>query len=125
MGRAPLLSGSRLAPGRRCGRSSTASPPVCALGIAIGRVGDLVVADHLGKPTRFALGYVCPGTDTASPCIGPAGQAVRQPALCDLLAATTILACSFCCDGAPSPTPSPSRCSYDGVLAAGATGTPE
>ncbi len=62
------------------------------MGIAIGRVGDLVVADHLGKPTRFALGYECPSADTASPCIAPVGQAVHQPALYDLLAATAILA---------------------------------
>jgi phosphatidylglycerol:prolipoprotein diacylglycerol transferase len=66
--------------------------PGLALGIAIGRIGDLVVADHLGKPTRFALGYVCPSTDTAAPCIAPVGQAVHQPALYDLLAATVILA---------------------------------
>lgn len=65
--------------------------PGLALGIAIGRVGDLVVADHLGKPTRFALGFVCPSADTASPCVAPIGQAVHQPALYDLLAATAIL----------------------------------
>ncbi|MGQ0618283.1 MAG: prolipoprotein diacylglyceryl transferase [Acidimicrobiia bacterium] len=65
--------------------------PGLALGIAIGRVGDLVVADHLGKPTRFALGYVCPDADTASPCAAPVGQAVHQPALYDLIAALAIL----------------------------------
>lgn len=65
--------------------------PGLALGIAIGRVGDLVVADHLGKPTRFALGFVCPNADTASPCIAPVGQAVHQPALYDLFAASAIL----------------------------------
>lgn len=65
--------------------------PGLALGIAIGRVGDLIVADHLGKPTRFALGYLCPAADTASPCGAPVGQAVHQPALYDLLAATLIL----------------------------------
>lgn len=66
--------------------------PGLALGIAIGRVGDLIVADHLGKPTRFALGFVCPNADTASPCAAPVGQAVHQPALCYLLAAAVILA---------------------------------
>lgn len=66
--------------------------PGLALGIAIGRVGDLIVADHLGKPTRFALGYVCPDSDTASPCAAPVGQAVHQPALYDLIAAAAILA---------------------------------
>lgn len=66
--------------------------PGLALGIAVGRVGDLVVADHLGKPTDFALGYVCPSADTASACVAPVGQAVHQPALYDLVAATVILA---------------------------------
>lgn len=66
--------------------------PGLALGIAIGRIGDLVVADHLGKPTRFALGYICPTADTASPCAAPVGQAVHQPALYDLIAVLAILA---------------------------------
>jgi phosphatidylglycerol:prolipoprotein diacylglycerol transferase len=66
--------------------------PGLALGIAVGRIGDLVVADHLGKPTGSPLGYLCTGADTASPCNAPVGQAVHQPALYDLAAATLILA---------------------------------
>lgn len=66
--------------------------PGLALGITIGRLGDLVVADHLGKPTRFVLGSVCPTADTASPCAAPVGKAVHQPALYDLIAALAILA---------------------------------
>ncbi len=66
--------------------------PGLALGIAVGRVGDLVVADHLGKPTGSPLGYLCTGADTASPCNAPVGHAVHQPALYDLAAATLILA---------------------------------
>ena len=44
--------------------------PGMALGVIIGRVGDIVVADHLGKRTSFFLGYKCPqfGVETASPC---------------------------------------------------------
>lgn len=83
--------------------------PGLALGIAIGRVGDLVVADHLGKPTRFALGYVCPDADTASPCAAPVGQAVHQPALYDLIAALAILALLL--------TIRSRRRTYDGFLA--------
>jgi prolipoprotein diacylglyceryltransferase len=45
--------------------------PGLAVGIAVGRIGDLVVADHLGKPTRFVLGYVCPSAETASPAWPP------------------------------------------------------
>jgi prolipoprotein diacylglyceryltransferase len=67
-----------------------AAAPGMALGVIIGRVGDLVVADHLGKPTGFFLGYKCPppNVDTASPCNG---TVVFQPALIDLLATALLL----------------------------------
>lgn len=68
-----------------------AAAPGLALGIAIGRVGDLLVADHLGKPTDFVLGYRCTGADTSSPCTAPIGQAVHQPALYDLVAVLALL----------------------------------
>lgn len=69
-----------------------AAAPGLALGILIGRMGDLVVADHLGKPTDFVLGYRCTGADTASPCIAPLGDAVHQPALYDLASVIALLA---------------------------------
>ena len=50
-----------------------AAAPGLALGIAIGRVGDLVVGDHLGKETDFALGFKCTGADSASRVSEPAG----------------------------------------------------
>lgn len=77
-----------------------AGVPGMALGIAVGRVGDLIVGDHLGTRTGFFLGYRCPplGVATASPC-APTGLAARSPgavvhqgALYDLLLATAILA---------------------------------
>lgn len=68
-----------------------AAAPGLALGIAIGRVGDLIVADHLGKPTDFFLGYRCTGADTSSPCVAPLGQAVHQPALYDLASVLALL----------------------------------
>jgi phosphatidylglycerol---prolipoprotein diacylglyceryl transferase len=37
--------------------------PGLALGIVIGRVGDLIIGDHLGKPTTFALGWRCLGSE--------------------------------------------------------------
>lgn len=67
-----------------------AAAPGLALGIAIGRVGDLVVGDHLGKATTFALGYACPG-EAASPCEGGAAGAVHLPALYDLVSVTVLL----------------------------------
>lgn len=66
-----------------------AAAPGIALGILIGRIGDMVVGDHLGKPTNFFLGYKCqPGVETAAPCIG---NIVHQPHLYDLIMVTLIL----------------------------------
>lgn len=35
--------------------------PCLAFGIFVGRVGDLVIGDHLGKPTSWPLGWRCLG----------------------------------------------------------------
>jgi phosphatidylglycerol---prolipoprotein diacylglyceryl transferase len=59
-----------------------AAAPGMALGVIVGRIGDLIVGDHLGTPTRFALGYLCPRAETASPCVP--GQVVHQTALYDM-----------------------------------------
>ncbi|MBW3626749.1 MAG: prolipoprotein diacylglyceryl transferase, partial [Actinobacteria bacterium] len=69
-----------------------AAVPGLALGIAVGRTGDLIIADHLGKPTEFFLGYVCPTGPTGSPCVAPAGQAVHQTALYDMVGAALVFA---------------------------------
>ncbi len=77
-----------------------AAAPGVALGVIIGRIGDLIVADHLGKTTSFFLGYKCPGLDvpTASPC-GPTaftnrtvGAVVHQTALYDFISSIFLLA---------------------------------
>ncbi|MGI8663088.1 MAG: prolipoprotein diacylglyceryl transferase [Acidimicrobiales bacterium] len=68
-----------------------AAAPGLALGILLGRVGDLVVGDHLGKPTDFALGFRCTGADSASPCVAPIGHAVHLPALYDLVSVSVLL----------------------------------
>lgn len=64
--------------------------PGVTFGIALGRFGDLVIADHLGKPTDFFLGYVCPNVETGSPCAAAVGQAVHQPALYDIFSASLL-----------------------------------
>jgi phosphatidylglycerol:prolipoprotein diacylglycerol transferase len=68
-----------------------AAAPGMALGVIVGRIGDLIVADHLGKPTSFFLGYKCPAADvaTASPCLG---RVVHQTALYDFLLSIVLLA---------------------------------
>jgi phosphatidylglycerol:prolipoprotein diacylglycerol transferase len=76
-----------------------AASPGLALGIVVGRIGDLVVADHLGKTTDFFLGYRCPplGVETASPCAPTElaartpGAVVHQTALYDMLMAAVLL----------------------------------
>lgn len=69
--------------------------PWLALGVAIGRIGDLVIADHLGAPTTFALGFRCPevvdvGRTVGSPC--PAGEVVHLTAAYDLIVALVVFA---------------------------------
>ncbi len=43
-------------------RTMDLAAPGMALGIIIGRIGDLVIGDHLGKPTELPLGWRCLGT---------------------------------------------------------------
>ena len=72
-GGASLLGGIAFArywrPSPRCDVNAStwtvmdAAAPGLALGIAIGRVGDRLMGDHLGKPTDFLLGYRCTGAD--------------------------------------------------------------
>ena len=73
-----------------------AAAPGIALGVIIGRIGDLIVADHLGKATDFFLGYRCPDAVTASPCAGSsqglsAGAFVHQTALYDFISSIFLL----------------------------------
>lgn len=67
-----------------------AAAPGMALGVIIGRIGDLIVADHLGTATNFFLGYRCPpaSVDTASPCLA---DVVHHTALYDLILTSMLL----------------------------------
>jgi len=77
-----------------------AAAPGLALGVIIGRIGDLIVADHLGKRTSFFLGYKCPALNvpTASPCAPThladrtVGAVVHQTALYDFISTIFLLA---------------------------------
>lgn len=69
--------------------------PWLALGIAVGRIGDIVIADHLGPPTSMPFGFRCPegtvvGQTVGSPC--PPGEVVHLTAAYDLLASLAIFA---------------------------------
>jgi len=46
---------------------SDAIAPCLALGIAIGRIGDLIIGDHLGKPTSWFLAWTYHGGTLAPP----------------------------------------------------------
>lgn len=74
--------------------------PGIALGIALGRIGDLLIGDHLGKPTTGWWGWRYRGGELISPppcsyppgnaCIQP-GMVVHQTALYDSLLSLAIL----------------------------------
>ena len=65
--------------------------PGLALGIVIGRIGDIVVGDHLGRPTDVPWGFRCTGADSASPCEAPLGSGVHVPPLYDLVSVSLLL----------------------------------
>jgi hypothetical protein len=54
--------------------------PCLALGIAIGRIGDLIIGDHLGKPTSWFLAWQYKGGTLAPPftCLNGTCQAGLQ-----------------------------------------------
>ncbi|MDP8971453.1 MAG: prolipoprotein diacylglyceryl transferase [Actinomycetota bacterium] len=77
------------------------SAPGLAVGIFLGRIGDLVIGEHLGGRTDFFLGWRCTGAygKPAAPYPWPGPQAqgcyeatVHQTALYDFLAAGAVLA---------------------------------
>lgn len=48
-------------------RTMDLAAPGLALGIVIGRIGDLIIGDHIGKPTDFFLGWRCLGSEGNPP----------------------------------------------------------
>lgn len=89
-------------------RTVDLAAPGLALGIVIGRIGDLLIGDHLGDPTDFALGWRClgeaggPGPTAAPvyrqalqtgdpPSLGCFDLAVHQTALYDFVSTLVLL----------------------------------
>ena len=75
--------------------------PGLALGIFVGRIGDLIIGEHLGDRTDFFLGWRCTGAfrdpGAPYPFTGPQVQgcfdaAVHQTALYDFLAGGIVFA---------------------------------
>lgn len=57
-------------------RTVDLAAPGLALGIVIGRLGDLVIGDHLGDPTDLPFGWRCLGSDGQPPL--PAEQYMER-----------------------------------------------
>ena len=66
--------------------------PGIAVGIAIGRVSDLIIGDHLGKPTTMPWGFRYAGADHTLAGAPSIGAVVHPVALYDLVLTTALLA---------------------------------
>lgn len=76
-----------------------AAAPGFAIGVIIGRIGDVVIADHLGHRTSFFLGYKIPADAEIAPGYGPPtyvpGAVVHHTAVYDLIGALVLLGVLF------------------------------
>lgn len=69
--------------------------PGLAVGIAVGRIGDLVIADHLGARTTLPFGFQCPDVVDVGRTVGsrcPPGAVVHLTAAYDLISVSLVLA---------------------------------
>jgi phosphatidylglycerol---prolipoprotein diacylglyceryl transferase len=76
-----ILAGIPYARRHRMGfwRTMDLIAPNLAVGIVIGRIGDLIIGDHLGKPTSLPFGWHCLGTNPGS--AEPISAAIYRQAL--------------------------------------------
>lgn len=72
-----------------------AAAPGFVVGVIFGRIGDIIIADHLGRPTRFFLGYKIPPSGNIAPGYNPPtyspGAVVHHTAVYDLLGVIVLL----------------------------------
>jgi phosphatidylglycerol:prolipoprotein diacylglycerol transferase len=84
-----------------------AAAPGFVVGVLIGRIGDIIIADHLGHPTHFFLGYKIP-TAPLAPGFGPPvyvpGAVVHHTAVYDFAAALVLLGFLYVLQRKPRPT---------------------
>ncbi|MEX2394178.1 MAG: prolipoprotein diacylglyceryl transferase family protein [Actinomycetota bacterium] len=66
-----------------------AAAPGFVVGVMFGRIGDIIIADHLGQPTNFVFGYEIPLGAPIAPGYGPPiyvpGAVVHHTAIYDLI----------------------------------------
>ena len=74
-----------------------AAAPGMALGVIIGRVGDLIVGDHLGTATNFVLGFKCPTVAPYVDTFGPVEltRQVASPCMADVVHQTALYDLAF------------------------------
>lgn len=65
--------------------------PGLAIGIAIGRFSDLIIGDHLGKPTSLPWGFAYAGGMHPLDVVPAMGTVVHPVALYDMLLTTSLL----------------------------------
>jgi phosphatidylglycerol:prolipoprotein diacylglycerol transferase len=72
-----------------------AAAPGFVVGVIFGRIGDIIIADHLGRPTRFFLGYKIPPSGNVAPGYDPPtyspGAVVHHTAVYDLVGAIVLM----------------------------------
>lgn len=67
-----------------------------AVGIFIGRIGDLIIGDHLGKPTDFLLGWQYKGGDLPGPWSGTEATGWIAPLERGLVQQITLQGATLC-----------------------------
>jgi phosphatidylglycerol---prolipoprotein diacylglyceryl transferase len=73
-------------------RVMDAAAPGFPIGLIFGRIGDLVIGDHLGKPTTMPWGFEYRGGQIPDPPLGLAvGDVFHQTALYDLVSVSLLL----------------------------------
>jgi phosphatidylglycerol---prolipoprotein diacylglyceryl transferase len=84
-----------------------AAAPGFVVGVIIGRLGDIAIADHLGNATDFFLGYKIPNAPLA-PGYGPPtyvpGAIVHHTAVYDLFGALVLFGFIYWLQRRPRPT---------------------
>jgi phosphatidylglycerol:prolipoprotein diacylglycerol transferase len=84
-----------------------AAAPGFVVGVIIGRIGDMIIADHLGERTNFFLGYKIPNAPIAPGYTGAdyaPGVIVHHTAMYDLFFALILLGAVYLYEKRKPPT---------------------
>ncbi len=87
--------------------SLDAAAPGFVIGVIVGRIGDMIIADHLGERTHFFLGYKIPNAPIAPGYTGAdyaPGVIVHHTAMYDLFFALILLGAVYLYEKRRPPT---------------------